>query len=122
MSGNIKANSRALLILSTGMLLATSASITSMASADEQLRTETILFQDLNVQTPAGAQALYRRIHAAAHRVCSISSDNRFDQLGAARCAQNSAAKVVEQLNLPALTAYYNKISGGKRPALVVKR
>jgi len=122
MSGNIKANSRALLILSTGMLLATSASITSMASADEQLRTETILFQDLNVQTPAGAQALYRRIHAAANRVCSISSDNRFDQLGAARCAQNSAAKVVEQLNLPALTAYYNKITGGKRPPLVVKR
>jgi UrcA family protein len=37
------------------------------------VRSETVKFQDLNVGTPAGVEALYGRIHSAAVRVCSPS-------------------------------------------------
>jgi UrcA family protein len=123
MNSNVKADSRTFLVLSTAMLLAASVSITSTAYADEQLGVETVNFQDLDVNTPAGAQALYGRIHAAANRVCdsNISSDP-FGALLAANCAREAVAKAVEQLNLPALTAYYNMSTGGKAPTLIVKR
>jgi UrcA family protein len=124
MNSNVRADSRTLLVLSTAMLLAASVSITSTAYADEQLGgVETVNFQDLDVNTPAGAQALYGRIHAAAIRVCdsNISSDP-FGPLLAADCAREAVAKAVEHLNLPALTAYYNMSTGGKTPTLSVKR
>jgi UrcA family protein len=109
------------------MFLAASVSITSTAYADEQLGVEggveTVNFQDLDVNMPAGAQTLYGRIHAAADRVCvsKISSDP-LGALLALACARKAVANAVEQLNLPALTAYYNMRTGGKAPTLIVKR
>jgi UrcA family protein len=123
MNSNVKADSRTFLVLSTAMLLAASVSITSTAYADEQFRVETVNFQDLDVNTPAGGQALYGRIHAAANRVCDSNiSGDPFGALRAAECARKAVAKAVEQLNLPALTAYYNMSTGGKAPTLTVKR
>ena len=123
MNSNVKADSLTFLVLSTAMLLAASASITSNAYADEQFRVETVNFQDLDVHTPAGAQALYGRIRAAANRVCDSNIlGHPFSGLLAAVCARKAVAKAVEQLNLPALTAYYNMSTGGKAPTLIGKR
>src|SRR5215469_6411876 len=64
------------------MLLACTWAI-STAFAGEQVRSETVKFPDLDVNTSEGVQTLYGRIHAAAWRVCSTSSTDPLFQLGA---------------------------------------
>ena len=66
----LKITNRAFVAHSTAMLLA-GVLVVSNAAAAEQFRAETVKYQDLNVATPAGVEALYRRIHFAARRVCS---------------------------------------------------
>jgi UrcA family protein len=104
MNSNIKTPNRLPLALATAMLL-TSVWGASSAFADEEVRSETVKFQDLNVNTPEGVQALYGRIHAAANRVCS-DSDPVLRQ-GAAACARKAEGSAIEKLNLSQLTAYY---------------
>ena len=72
MNANIKTANRIPRTLSTAMLLMCVCTF-SGAFADEPVRSERVKFQDLNVDTPEGVQALYGRIHAAAGRVCSES-------------------------------------------------
>jgi len=73
---------------------------------DAQVRTEDIIFQDLNLTTTAGIDALYKRIHSAALRVCAVSEQA---ELGAASassdCTKKAEMRAIEKLNLPALTA-----------------
>src|SRR6516164_5044690 len=47
----------------------------STAFAHDQLRSETVKYQDLNVNTSEGIEALYRRIHAAAWRSWAPHAD-----------------------------------------------
>ena len=53
---------------------------------DTRVRTEDILFQDLNLTTTAGVDALYRRIHSAAERVCNDSGQSNLAQSASAKC------------------------------------
>jgi UrcA family protein len=86
--------------------------VVSNAFADEQVRTETVRFQDLNVNTPAGVAALFRRIHLAAERVCSPPAGWP-EKIRAAACARDAEAKAIEKLNLPLLIDHYRmKIAG----------
>jgi UrcA family protein len=69
---------------------------------------ETVKFQDLNVNNPAGAAALYQRLHAAARHVCFAEWDK--DPIKAQRaetCANEAESRAVSQLNVAELTAYY---------------
>ena len=68
MNSNIKTP----LVLAAALLL-TGVWGASSAFGDEEVRSEKVKFQDLNVNTPEGVQALYTRIHTAAKRVCSDS-------------------------------------------------
>jgi UrcA family protein len=54
-----------------GVLLACVFGVSSAFAAEPntRVRTEDILFQDLNLTTTAGVDALYRRIYSAADRV-----------------------------------------------------
>src|SRR6516164_7463683 len=79
----------------------------STAFAHDQLRSETVKYQDLNVNTSEGIEALYRRIHAAAWRVCSTTSNDPIYQRGVPSCAKAAEAKAVETVNLPQLTALF---------------
>ena len=55
-----------------GALLCLNAPLSSAADAsDEVVRSEIVGFGDLNLSNPEGVAVLYRRIKAAAHRVCS---------------------------------------------------
>ena len=119
MNSNAKADSRTFLVLSTAMLLA-SVSIASTAFADDQFRTETVKFQDVSVNTPAGVQALYSRIHTAAQRVCSESG--RLQQARASACAKKAEAQTIEKLGLPLLTGYYRMKVGDHTQALSANR
>lgn len=92
----------------------------STASADEPVRSETVKFQDLNVNTPQGAQALYDRIHSAAKHVCSETDPILL--LASASCARKAEANAIEKLNLPQLTAYYKNKNGDHTPPLMAAR
>jgi UrcA family protein len=94
------------LVLSTAMLLA-SVWVVPGAFAEEPVRSETVKFYDLNVDTPASVQALYSRIHAAAR--------------GAIACARRAEARAIQTLSLPQLTAYYREKTGNQSP-LIARR
>jgi UrcA family protein len=104
MNSNIKTTNRIPLALATAMLL-TCVWGASNAFADEEVRSERVKFQDLNVDTPEGVQALYGRIHAAAKRVCSQSDPVLWPAESA--CARKAEGNAIEKLSLPQLTAYY---------------
>jgi UrcA family protein len=76
------------------------------AEPDGQVRTEDIMFRDLNVGTAAGLDALYERIQAAAQRVCAVSGAPDLGAASAsAKCTKDAEARAIEKINLPALTA-----------------
>ena len=71
-----------------------------------QVRMEDIGYQDLNLATTAGVDALYKRIHAAAQRVCSAPESPELGAASAsAKCTKEAESRVIEEMNLPALTA-----------------
>jgi UrcA family protein len=119
MSSNIQTTNQACRAYSTAMLLAC-ALIVSNAFADDQVRTETVKFQDLNVSTSAGVEALYGRIHAAARRVCVSSGD--WAPISESACARKAEAQAIAKLDLPLLTAYYQMKTGGKTDTRIAKR
>ena len=119
MKSNMKTHRRARLVLRTATLVAFGL-VGSYAFADDQLRTETVKFQDLNVGTMSGAEALYGRIHLAANRVCSQAG--RMQQARASACAEKAEGQAVGALNLPLLTMYYRTKTGDRARVLSANR
>lgn len=105
-------------VLSIASLLAMAAG--SRAMAEEQVRSEIVKFHDLNVNTSDGVQTLYRRIHAAAKRVCSQTDP--ILQYGTGACAKKAESQAIEKVNLPQLTAYYKMKAGVQTGPLVAAR
>jgi UrcA family protein len=69
---------------------------------------ETVSFKDLNIDSPAGAAALYQRLHAAARHVCFAEWDREPAKMQQAEvCANEAESRAVSQLNVVELTAYY---------------
>jgi UrcA family protein len=69
---------------------------------------ETVKFQDLNINSPAGAAALYQRLHAAARHVCFTEWDRGPAKMQQAEvCANEAESRAVSRLNVAELTAYY---------------
>ena len=69
---------------------------------------ETVKFQDLNIDSPAGAAVLYQRLHAAAQHVCFAEWDKDPVKVQRAEaCANQAESRAVSQLNVAELTAYY---------------
>jgi UrcA family protein len=69
---------------------------------------ETVKFQDLNINSSAGAAALYQRLHAAARHVCFAEWDRDPVRVQRAEdCANEAESRAVSQLNVAELTAYY---------------
>ena len=120
MNSNVKHVDRRSRAFSTAMLLACVWAV-STAFAGEQLRSQTVRFQDLDVNTPDGVQALYDRIHAAAWRVCSGTGDP-IEQLAAPACARKAEARTIATMNLPQLTAFYRMKNGDRTQPLSANR
>ena len=117
MNSNIKTP----LVLAAALLLAGVWGASS-AFGDEEVRSEKVKFQDLNVNTQEGVQALYSRIHRAAKHVCSDSDPVLRSAAGA--CARAAEGNAIAKLNLPQLTAYYQvkTKTGGPNQPLVAAR
>jgi len=121
MNSSVKIANRMPLAFSAAMLLACVWAV-STAFAGEAPRSQTVKFQDLNLDTREGVQALYSRIHAAAWRVCATTSGDPLYQMGARNCAKNAEAKAIESLNLPQLTAFYRVKTGNHAQPLSANR
>lgn len=82
-----------------------SASAVSAAS-DQDRRTETVHFDDLDLSKPAAAKILYSRIRGAARDVCeySMNGDWLEREIGHA-CIEKAIDNAVKKVNTPALTA-----------------
>jgi UrcA family protein len=119
MNSNVKTANHVPRALSTAMLL-TCVWAFSSASADEQVRSETVKFQDLNVNSSQGVKALYTRIHSAAGRVCSESDP--ILRIASAACARKAEADAIEKLSLPQLTAYYKSKNGDHTQSRIAAR
>jgi UrcA family protein len=119
MNSNVKTVDRVPLVFLTALMLAC-AWVFSSAFADEQVRSETVKFQDLNVDTSAGVEALYGRIHSAAKRVCA--DPDPLLRATAAACARKAEAQAIAKVNLPQLTALYRMKTGNHTQPLSASR
>ena len=118
MNSSVKTAKPMPLAFSAAMLLACVWAVS--AHAGEQVRSETVKFSDLDVNTSQGVQALYGRIHAAAWHVC-LTADP-IEQLGARDCAKRAEAKAIETVNLPPLTVFYRMKTGDHTQPLSASR
>ncbi len=85
----------------------------AFAGEPDSVPSETVKYQDLNVDSAAGVTALYQRIHSAAKRVCDVDGDrNLARQQQAQTCASKAEAGAVALVNSPALSAYYQVKTG----------
>ena len=115
-------------IISTGLrgfivttifgVLASSLSVVSVA--DPSAVSRTVTFGDLDISTPSGAHALYRRIQAAAQVVCSyyfFATDGE-----KARCVRDSTADAVTKIDQPGLSAVYDANNKKSAPGGLVSQ
>ena len=121
MNSSVKIANRMPLAFSAAMLLACVWAV-SPAFAGEAPKSQTVKFQDLNLDTREGVQALYGRIHAAAWHVCLTTSTDPIYQEVARDCAKKAEAKAIETVNLPQLTAFYRMKTGGSTKPLSANR
>lgn len=118
MNSSIKIGNRNILRYTRALCLAC-VLCASGAHAGEQVRSETVKFADLNLGTSAGVEALYGRIHAAARRVC----DQPSEALRAVRaCMTKAESDAIGKVNVPLLTAFYQKKTGNYPQALIANR
>jgi UrcA family protein len=118
MNSNVQTFNKAFLASAAALLLA-SVLVVSTASAGEQSRSETVKFQDLDVSTSVGAEALYNRIHAAANRVCAQPGAWQPTVIA---CVKKAEATAIGKVNQPLLTAYYRTKTGDHTGSLTANR
>jgi UrcA family protein len=77
--------------------------------AEGEVNQITVRFAELNLDTPAGAAVLYRRIRHAAERVCGERQQPGTGIVSTfwRSCVAQSVARAVASVDRPALTAYH---------------
>ena len=108
MNSNVKTENRNILAYAAAMWLACVV-VAFNAHADEQPPSETVKFADLNLGSQAGVEALYSRIHAAARRVCEQPAG---EATATGRCMEKAESQAIAKVNVPLLTAFYDKKTG----------
>ena len=95
-------------LAATAMLTAGLPSL-AQAFVQDDVRSETVRFDDLNLATTAGLQALYVRIQNAARDVCGQAAFTGTRVASAAwrDCVSDSVHHAVLAINNPSLTTYY---------------
>jgi UrcA family protein len=79
---------------------------------DNTVAHKVVSFRDLNLNSPEGAAALYRRINSAANEVCG--NPNKFDlsQLKLQMCVKDAVSRAIAQVNNPMLTSLHQAKTG----------
>ena len=93
--------------LSACLIIGVSATAHAASSVDPAPSVR-VTYNDLNLATEQGSQALYGRIVAAARQVCPSSDIRNLAELAAQRaCESKAVAQAVQQVNSPKLAATY---------------
>ena len=81
---------------------------------------ETVKYDDLNLNAPAGIAALYKRIRQAAQRVCSSDADNGdvAALLAQTKCKSTAVDKAISDIHSGALSAYHQMKLGHSQTML----
>jgi UrcA family protein len=74
----------------------------------------TVRYADLDLSSPAGADALYRRIQAAARQVCGFPGTDLVEQSSWRSCYRSAVGDAVRKVNSPLLIA----VQSGKPAAM----
>lgn len=85
------------------------------ADPSDAVRTETIKFADLSLDSQAGAVSLYQRIHQAAKRVCEQpGTDQRNLRVMDMQqsCIARAESRAVDNVHSGALSVYYQMTLG----------
>jgi UrcA family protein len=117
MNSNLKTHSPVFVAYAAAAALAC-VLLASNAYADDQARSETVKFADLDLSTQVGVEALYDRIHAAARRVCVQPGS----LVSGSTCMRKAEGEAIGKVNAPLLTAYYQKKTGSHPQTLTAKR
>ena len=80
------------------------------STPDEIRHSTAVHYADLNLNKTAGVAALYRRITAAANRVCGqrTLTGSNYPLPEYTRCYNEAIATAVARVDRPQLTAYYH--------------
>jgi UrcA family protein len=77
----------------------------------------TVHYSDLNLNTPAGASVLYKRIRSAAEQVCGDVRSRQLAEAAAAKaCVDQAVYTSVHSVNSVKLTNAYNTRMGVTQP------
>jgi UrcA family protein len=117
MESNAKTINRPILGCAAAMWLACGMVASNAHAGDEH--SETVKFADLNLSSPEGVEALYGRIHAAAWRVCAQPAG---ELTAVGRCIRKTEADAIGKVNVPSLTAFYQKKTGSQLPTIIANR
>jgi|SRR5271163_855264 len=101
MNKNLQIKSMAALCLGYG----TAALSGTAAAADKAPPSEVVRYSDLNISDPAGARVLYRRIQAAAGRVCQFDAAVDLHFMGVQKaCYRHAIDEAVKHVDSAALS------------------
>jgi UrcA family protein len=79
--------------------------LATAGTAEEDLPTKIVRFDDLDIAKPAGAKVLYHRIQAAAFEVCRGPSGREFQLMGRDHaCIEQAIDAAVRSVDSAALT------------------
>jgi UrcA family protein len=78
-------------------------------TSPEDVRSEVVKYNDLNIHTPAGAATLYTRLKVASRKVCRdvVTTTGLPGMIERGRCAGTLLDSAVAQAGLPTLTALH---------------
>ena len=116
-----------ILINATVLLLAGAWQCGAFAStppAGQDVARITVRFGDLNLEQPAGAAALYRRLRLAANHVCGEPERPGSVVISAAwrACVAQAVERAVVTVDRPALTAYHREHTASNHDTLTARR
>lgn len=79
------------------------------AAGQSQQVSVTVSFADLDLSKPAGAQTLYKRIRAAARRVCGPVDTHVAVRRWSGECFETAIDDAVAKVDRPSLTALHKE-------------
>jgi UrcA family protein len=94
--------------LAAGIVAASAAGVSAAATSAVDAPSVVVHYADLDLATPQGAQALYRRIAAAAWRVCPNTDQRDLAAVAQNRnCREEAIARAVHDVGTPLLASAY---------------
>jgi UrcA family protein len=100
------------------VLLTAAVPALSQAAGEPAVPTYQVNFGDLNLNSAAGTELIYRRIRWGAGIVCRhLEGREIAKQAAHQRCEKEAIGRAVAQVGHPRLTAYYSKLNHGKLPS-----